>query len=107
MNFFTIITQAGSFIAAFAAISAGIIMINVKKRFGTGILASGFNVIAFGVLFFAGGIILETAQTYIPNLSDSTQTFLSLIKEILFVSGTYMIVAGSKRIGDKLESLTK
>ena len=35
----SIIAQAGAFISVFAAISAGIIMAKVTKKFGTGILA--------------------------------------------------------------------
>ena len=104
----SISTQAGSFIAGFAAIAAGIIMMGVKKRFGTGILASGFNFIALGVLALAAGIILDVLQNYIQSASNSAiASFILLLKEFLFVVGTYLIAIGSKRTGDKLESLTK
>lgn len=102
-----VLAQAGSFISVFAAIAAGIVMATVQKRFGTGILASGFRSIALGVFFIAGGITLDSFQNYLPLLSPSVTNVLLILKELLFVIGTYVIVIGSKRTGDKLESLTK
>lgn len=105
-----ILIQAGSFISAFAAIAAGVMMASVRKKFGTGILASGFKSISVGVFFIAGGILADAVQSYI---SLNFPTFMVgiiavlIIKEILFVVGTYIIVIGSKKTGDKLESLTK
>lgn len=106
-KFLTIAIQAGSFIAAFAAIAAGVIMSNVTKKFGTGILASGFKSIAIGVFFIAGGIILDAAQVYVQFANQTVIVAIILAKEALFVAGTYVIVIGSKRTGDKLENLTK
>lgn len=103
----TIIIQGGSFIAAFAAVTAGIIMMSMTKKFGTGILASGFKNIAVGVLFIAVGIIIDAVNSYIQISSNTILTVILLIKEILFVVGTYIIVIGAKNTGDKLESLTK
>jgi hypothetical protein len=51
----TIIIEAGAFISAFAAIVAAVIMLKVTKKFGTGILSSGFRAISFGVFFIALG----------------------------------------------------
>ncbi len=104
----TIIIEAGSFISAFAAIAAGAIMASVTKKFGTGILASGFKSISMGVFFIAGGIIVDAAQTYL-QISNILiiNSILLIAKEALFVIGTYIIVIGSKNTGDKLESLTK
>ena len=103
-----IFVGAGYFISAFAAITAGVIMIGVQKRFGTGILASGFKFISIGVLLIAAGIVLEAIQSYIqiPN-NPTTISILLLAKEALFAIGAYAIVIGSKKTGDKLESLTK
>lgn len=103
----TIIIQSGSFIAAFAAIAAGVIMASVTKKFGTGILASGFKSISVGVLLIAGGIILDAVNSYLQLSVGGFFAALLLIKEILFVAGTYVIVIGSKSTGDKIESLTK
>lgn len=103
----TIIIQSGSFIAAFAAITAGVIMASVTKKFGTGILASGFKSISVGVLLIAGGIILDAVNSYLQLSVGGFFAALLLIKEILFVAGTYVIVIGSKNTGDKIESLTK
>lgn len=104
----TILLQVSSFISAFAAIAAGIIMASVQKRFGTGILASGFKSIALGIFFIAGGIILDALQSYLQIANSLVTTpVLGLIKATLFVIGTYTIVIGSKRTGDKIESLTK
>lgn len=105
---FIILIQAGAFISAFAGITAGIVMANVTKKFGTGILASGFKSIAIGVILIALGIITDAIQAYFQNYSNLTFiTILISIKEILFVAGTYIIVIGSKKTGDKLENLIK
>lgn len=113
-NLLTIIVQSGSFMAAFAAISAGVIMSSVTKKFGTGILASGFKTISIGVLFIAIGIIIDAANSYIQIINSFLQmngnvllTGVIVLKEIFFVLGTYIIVVGSKKTGDKIESLTK
>lgn len=103
----TILIQSGSFIAAFAAVAAGIIMFSVTKKFGTGILASGFKNISWGVMFIAGGIILDAANSYLQIANGTFLGVILILKEILFVVGTYIIVIGSKKTGDKLESLTK
>lgn len=104
----TIMIQAGAFIAAFAAITAGIIMHSVTKKFGTGILASGFKNISIGVTFIALGIIIDALNEYLKFNNNMSITLVILFtKDILFVLGTYIIVIGSKKTGDKLESLTK
>src|SRR3989344_2604341 len=102
----TIVIQAASFIATFAAITAAIVMSSVRKKFGTGILALGFRTIAIGVFFIALGIVLDSASTYL-QAQGTISVVLLLVKESLFVIGTYIIVIGSKRTVDKLESLTK
>lgn len=103
----TIIVQAGSFIAAFAAISAGVIMASVTKKFGTGIMAEGFRSISLGVIFIALGIVIDAINSYIQISASAISIGVLLVKEALFVIGTYIIVIGSKKTGDKLESLTK
>lgn len=102
-----IVVQAGAFIAAFAAIAAGIIMSTVRKKFGTGILASGFKTISFGVFFISGGIFIDAVTSYLGITADSPFGTVLLVKDILFVVGTYIIVVGSKKTADKLESLTQ
>lgn len=103
----TILVEATSLIAGFAAIAAGIVMASVTKKFGTGILASGFKSIAIGVLFIAAGIMVDAGESYIQISNIAVSSAILLFKEILFVLGTYIIVIGSKKTGDKLESLTK
>ncbi|SRR5260221_8236633 len=109
----TILVEAGSFIAAFASIAAGFVMAQVTKKFGTGIMASGFKSISIGVFFIALGIILDAGNSYLQlaattiALPQMLTTGVLVIKEALFVIGTYIIVIGSKKTGDKLESLTK
>lgn len=105
---FVIIVQAGSFIAAFAAIAAGVIMASVTKKFGTGILASGFKSISIGVFFIAAGIIIDAASSYLEiSLNMAISAAILVVKELCFVVGTYIIVIGSKNTGDKLEMLSK
>ena len=107
----TIIIQAGALISAFAAIVAAVIMSRVTKNFGTGILASGFKSISFGVFFIALGILVDAVETYLQSANfapiEQFITVIILIKLLLFVIGTYVIVIGSKKTGDKLESLTQ
>lgn len=109
----TIIIQAGSFISAFAAIAAGVMMASVTKKFGTGILASGFKTNSLGVFSIAIGILIDAINSYLQvnsyfsYLPPLTPIVLLLAKEAFFVIGTYVIVIGSKKTGDKIESLTK
>ncbi len=107
----TIIIEAGALIAAFAAIVAAVIMSRVTKKFGTGILASGFKSISFGVFFIALGILVDAVETYLQSANfapiEQFITIIVLVKLFLFVVGTYVIVIGSKKTGDKLESLTQ
>lgn len=104
----TILVQVASFIAAAAAIFGAVIMFQVTKKFGTGILASGFRNIASGVLFIALGIIIDALTSSLFILSDSVYTgLLFLIKAGCFVTGTYMIVIASKKTADGLENITK
>lgn len=103
----TIIIQAISLIAAVAAVVAGILMANVTKKFGTGILASGFKTISLGLFFIVGGIVIDAITTYL-QITDMTASFVvMLLKYAFFVIGTYIIVSGSKKTSEKLESLTK
>ncbi|HEX7042221.1 MAG TPA: hypothetical protein VF189_03135 [Patescibacteria group bacterium] len=109
----TILVEAGSFIAAFAAISAGIVMASVTKKFGTGLMASGFKTNSLGVFFIALGIIIDAVNSYLQVsgygslLPEFVPLAILLAKEASFVIGTYIIVIGSKKTGDKLESLMK
>lgn len=107
----TVLVESGSFIAAFAAIAAGVVMANLTKKFGSGILASGFKTNSIGIFFIALAILLDAINAYLQLSGFSVPiyftTILLIVKEILFVIGTYTIVIGSKKTGDKLESLTK
>jgi hypothetical protein len=107
----TIAIEAGAFISTMAALVAAVIMLRVTRKFGTGILASGFKSISFGVLFIALGILVDAVQSYlqVEGFTGIGQfiTIILLVKLVLFVIGTYIIVIGSKKTGDKLESLTK
>ena len=109
----TVLVEAGSFMSAFAAIAAGVVMASVTKKFGTGILASGFKTNSWGVFFIALGIILDAGSSYIivsgylAVVPEIILIGLLLAKEVSFLAGTYIIVIGSKKTGDKLESLMK
>ncbi len=110
-NLLTIAIEAGALISAFAAIVAAVIMSRVTKKFGTGILANGFRSISFGVFFIALGILVDAIQSYLQsaNFAPIQQyiTIILLVKLALYVIGTYIVVIGSKKTGDRLESLTK
>lgn len=102
-----IVIEGGALVSAIAGVTAGVIMTRVTKRFGTGILASGFRAISLGVFFIAAGILIDAIYTYFQLSTPGVVTTLVITKDILFILGTYIIVIGSKRTGDKLESLTK
>ena len=110
-NLFTIVIEAVALMAGFAAIVAAVIMSRVTKKFGTGILASGFKTISVGVFFIALGILVDAVESYLQSANfapiEQFITILLLVKLALFVIGTYIIVIGSKKTGDKLESLTQ
>ncbi|MDO8269369.1 MAG: hypothetical protein Q7T54_01715 [Candidatus Levybacteria bacterium] len=108
VQFLTIMANGISFIAAFAAIAAAVIMYQVTKKFGSGIMAHGFKTIGTGVLFIALGIIIDAINSYLRLSVDNIYSVgVFLIKGGCFVIGTYTIVIGSKRTIDKLENLTK
>lgn len=108
VQFLTIVVNGISFVAAFAAIAASVIMYQVTKKFGTGILAHGFKTIGTGVLFIAVGIIVDAINSYLQiSYSSVYSVGVFIIKGACFVIGTYTIVIGSKRTIDKLENLTK
>ena len=108
VQFMTILVNGISFIAAFAAIAAAVIMYQVTKKFGSGILAHGFKTIGTGVLFLALGIIIDAVKSYLQiSYSNVYSVGVFIIKGACFVIGTYTIVIGSKRTIDKLENLTK
>jgi len=108
IKLFTILIQAISFIASFAAIAAAVIMYQVTKKFGSGILANGFKSIAAGVLFLALGIIIDALNSYFAlSYNNIYSVLVFIIKGACFVIGTYIIVIGTKNTADKLENLTK
>lgn len=103
-----VLVEAASFISAFAAIAASIIMAKFLKKFVTGILARGFKTIGIGIFIVALGIIIDAVEIYIQALNNTaTLSILLVVRQILFVIGTYIIVIGSKNMGDKLEELSK
>lgn len=107
-NLAKIFVQATSFIAAFAAIVAAVIMARVIRKFVTGILAVGFRTIGIGIFILAIAIIIDVTEDYTQMLvSPFISGLLLVIRQILFVIGTYTIVIGCKNMGDKLEILSK
>ena len=105
---FTILVEGIAFIAAFAAVTGAAIMYQLTRKFGSGIIASGFKSISSGVLFIALGIIIDALNSYFLLATNNAYSVLIfLIKGVCFVVGTYIIVIGSKRTADRLELLTK
>ena len=103
-----ILIESASFISAFAAIFAAIIMARFIRKFVTGILATGFKTIGIGIFVLALAIIIDAAEIYTHILQNNPAfSFLLIVRQILFVVGTYIIVIGSKSMGDKLEKLSK
>jgi hypothetical protein len=103
-----VLVEVASFIAAFAAIAAAIIMARFIRKFVTGILAMGFRTIGIGIFVLALGIIVDAVETYIQaSNSPLSLNFLLIVRQVFFVLGAYIVVIGSKNMGDKLESLSK
>lgn len=103
-----VLIEATSFVAAFAAIAAAVIMALFIKKFVTGILAIGFKTIGVGIFVLALGIIIDAVALYTQALQNTSElNILFVIRQIFFVVGTYIIVIGSKSMGDKLEMLSK
>lgn len=99
-----IVTQAGTFIAAFAGVAASVVMFSITKKFGLGILATGFKTISVGVIFIAAALVVDAFNFY---LQVQNIALVTLIKEVFLILGTYIIVVGAKKTADKLENLTK
>lgn len=103
-----IIVNGVSFIAVIAAFASTIIMYQMTKKFGSGILARGFKMIGTGVLFIAFGIGIDVFDLNFYLGSNVYYTdILIILKGISFVIGTYIIVIGSKKMIDKIEDLTR
>lgn len=103
-----ILIEAASFISAFAAIAAGIIMARFLKKFVTGILATGFKTIGIGIFIIALGMIIDAVEIYSQAMNNpASLSILLIVRQVFFVIGTYIIVIGSKGMGDKLEELSK
>jgi hypothetical protein len=104
----SVLVEVASFIAAFAAIAAAIIMARFIRKFVTGILSMGFKTIGIGIFVLALGIIVDAIEVYIQASNNpSSLNFLLIVRQIFFVLGAYIIVIGSKNMGDKLEMLSK
>lgn len=107
-DFRNLLILIASFMASFSAIAAGVIMVNVTKKFKTGILSYGFKSVAIGIIVIAFGITIDSLAAYVLVFKNSTlDTALLVLKETAFVIGAYIIVIGSKRTADKLQTLTK
>lgn len=107
-NIGPVLIEAASFITAFAAITAAIIMARFIRRFVTGILATGFKTIGIGIFVLSLGIIIDALEIYIQATQASTTlSILLIVRQIFFLIGAYIIVIGSKNMGDKLGELSK
>jgi hypothetical protein len=103
-----VLIQAASFIAAISAVTAAVIMFRFVRKFETGILALGFKTIGVGSIILAVGIIVDSIEIYIQTIENpSTLSLLLIVRQIFFVLGAYIIVIGSKNMGDKLAELSK
>ena len=102
-----VLIEAASFISAFAAVAAGIIMARFLKKFVTGILATGFKTIGIGIFIIALAIIIDAVELYIQTFNHPGLSVLLIIRQAFLVLGAYIIVIGSKTMGDKLETLSK
>lgn len=104
-QFIQIMVQASGFIAAFAAITAGIIMGTLRKQFETGILAEHLKMLSIGILFLAIGIILDVFNAYIQLSNIDINLGILILKYLCFLIGMYIIIISVKKTSDKLKSL--
>lgn len=94
--------ELGAFLSAAAGIVAALIIFDLTKKFGAGIVATGFRYTAWGVTIIGTALLLEGILQFIQIRIPG----LTLIKEILLLLGTYTIVIGTKLTADRLEDLT-
>ena len=103
-----VLIESASFISAFAALAAGIIMARFLRKFVTGILATGFKTIGIGVFIISLGMIVDAVEIYVQGMnSPESLSILLIVRQVFFVIGTYIIVIGSKAMGNRLEELSK
>jgi len=79
-----ILIESASFISAFAAIAAAIIMARFVKKFVTGILAVGFKTIGIGTFVLALAIIADAIDLYIQVSQNQELSLLLLIRQIFY-----------------------
>ncbi len=103
-NLLPILVQAGMFVAAFAGITAALVMLSITKKLGMGLLAASFKTASWGVILIAAALVIEAISFY---LQMQNETLVMLIKTVLLILGTYVIVIGAKSTADRLESATK
>lgn len=94
-----VLIQAGTFISAFAGIAASAVILSITRKFGQGLLARGFEVISWGVIFIATALVIDAIALY---LGDGQEQLFIIAKALLLLLGTYTIVIGSKKIADGL-----
>lgn len=95
------ITEIAAFLSAFAGIVAALVMLQVTRKFGTGLVASGYRYIAFGVLFIGIAMVIDAISLVLGLQGD----LIPLVRTMLLAIGTYVIVIGTKNTADRLEKL--
>lgn len=94
-----VLIEAASFIAAFAAIAAAIIIARTISKFSTENLTMGFRTVGIGIFILALGIVIDAVNTYIQPLQiPEAPSILLIVRQMFFVIGAYIILIGSKNM---------
>lgn len=93
-----ILIEAASFVSAFAAIAAAIILARFIKKSVAGGVAAGFKTIAIGIFILALGITVDAINTYLQLQSPGASNILLIIRQVFFIIGAYIILIGSKNM---------
>jgi len=99
-----ILIQGIPFIAVFAGLAVVIIMYRISHKFAGGIVAEGFRYLVVGLLFITLGILLDAFSSYFMMNNELSLVYL-ISKGLLFVVGMYVIVVGSKKMSDALDTI--
>lgn len=107
MNIVSLLVIGLSLLTGVVAIVVSFFMLSITKKFGQGILGSGFKRIGLGVLLITGGLLIDALLTSLQTLDQIVFSLLAFGKYGFFIAGTYAIYLGSKRTSDQLEAFTK
>jgi hypothetical protein len=83
-----------------------LIMVSIRRRIGTSILAGGFRKSLIGIFAILSGLALHVFTVIFPEQTAIYSPFILIALYTFILVGLLSIVTGYKQIVDKLESLS-